>query len=90
MQFTTIKELYSINNSNETIKLQGELTLSSESIQINGNFQLVDGTFVGHFNYRELGTTLDKNFGNLIKSNQEDALALLDETIEELKLELEL
>lgn len=90
MQLTNKKEVYSINNSNETIKLQGELTLSSESIQINGNFQLVDGTFVGHFNYRELGTTLDKNFGNLIKSNQEDALALLDETIEELKLELEL
>lgn len=90
MELTNKREYYSVNEVSTTIKLAGELVVTEATIinGFTGNFSTLEGTPVGGFNYREHSGSIDKNVYSVPKEVQVEASALLDATIDAIKLEL--
>ena len=88
MELTNKRETYSIVNSNEAIKLAGEITISVDAITLNGVFRTLEDQHIGSFSYREINNTIDKNFSSLNKEQENNASLLLASTIIELKTTL--
>lgn len=90
MELTNKRETYSIVNSNEAIKLAGEITISVDAITLNGVFRTLEDQHIGTFSYREISNTLDKNFSSLNKEQEDNASLLLALTVSQVKTTLDL
>lgn len=90
MELTNKRETYSIVNSNEAIKLAGEITISVDAITLNGVFRTLEDQHIGTFSYREINNTLDKNFSSLNREQEDNASLLLALTVSQVKTTLDL
>ena len=92
MTLTNQRTSYTVEHSNEFLKLSGQLSINSESNieNFSGSFQALEGQMVnnGGFSYSDNGLTLNKSIHNIPMDLEEIALDLLDEAVIEIKLEL--
>ena len=90
MELTNNRMQYSVTNENESLKLSGEITVSSTKLitSFSGSFMMADGAIAGNFNYSENDTNFDKHIYGVSKSLSDVANTLLDNTIIEIKAKL--
>jgi hypothetical protein len=98
MILTNKRTTYTVNHSNETAKLVGNISLNENNVieNFNGSFINLleeDGvnTNLGGFSYSEemLGETLSKSIYGVPFSAEENLVSLLNDTIDRIKTEVE-
>lgn len=98
MILTNKKTLYNVNNSNELVKLSGNISFNEDNFieSFNGSFSSV-GTDtdpeenLGGFNYNEEveSGTVNKSIYGVPFSEEENLVSLLNDTIIKIKTEVE-
>ena len=97
MILTNKRTTYTVNNSNETVKLSGNISLIEDNIieSFNGSFISVStGTepdeSLGGFNYSEDADsdTFNKSIYGVPFSEEENLVSLLNDTITKIKTEV--
>lgn len=102
MILTNKRTTYTVNHSNETIKLNGHISIDEAGVieSFSGSFtnvieEAIEGEDVelginlGGFSYNENDGHLNKSIYNIPFEEEANVLALLDEAIEEIKTEVE-
>lgn len=85
------RELYSITNESNGMKLQGEVTYNVEStnLTLSGSINNSEGAYLGNFHYNEHDEEkVDKSINGVDKDNISDVEDLIDATITALHTEL--
>ena len=92
MELTNKKEIYSVANTGTALKLSGEITImeNSDIASFNGHFTTLEGAMAGSFNYRETNNVVDKNIYGIVLASKVEASELIDITVDEIKLQLQL
>lgn len=83
---------YAIENVGETLKVTGTVSLAENGriISFSGNFDTLDGNYLGNFYYNENESgKSNKSISDIDTDKYEDADELLDNTIKELKQTIE-
>ena len=89
MELTNKREIYSVSNADTNLKLTGEVTYSNGSIvNFSGSLSDLSNLFVGNFNYNEADVNCNINVSNCLKSQVDNAYAIVDATIEQIKTQL--
>lgn len=88
MELTNKRIQYTISNSNDTVKISGELTLGTDNLitSFSGNVTKVDGENVGDFYYNEISDTYcNKSVNNMVAEYADSACSLLTSTVASFK-----
>ena len=83
---------YAIENIGETLKITGTVAVAEDKriISFNGNFNTLEGNYVGNFYYNENENgKSNRSINDTDTDKYEDADELLDNTIKELKQTVE-
>ena len=90
MELINKRTSYTVSNDDTVIKLSGEITVG-DAVKINsfnGQLQLLDGTYIGNFNYNENGTNCSFSVNDCPATNRDAAYSLLEATVESIKTQL--
>lgn len=103
MELTNKRQLFTVVNTATSVKLSGEITIIEGNLisNFNGNFSSLSEPVLeapaigmrlplGTFNYSESATTYNKNVNGVAKEQSDEVNKLLDDTITEIKNQLEL
>ena len=89
MELTNKRENYSVNNTDGTFKLQGELFVSGTSItSLNGSITKEDGSVSGNFNYSENNLVGNISINFIPKELLIAVHTLIKDTVTEINAEL--
>ena len=98
MILTNKRTTYTVNHSNETAKLTGNISLNEDNVieNFNGSFTdlIEEGSMesnLGGFSYNEDASmgTLSKSIYGVPFSEEENLVSLLNDTIDRIKTEVE-
>lgn len=91
VQLSNTRISHTVNNTQNTLSLQGEVTIEEDKriSAFNGSIQL-DGNYVGNFYYNERDNAkYSKNFTDMDMSDSEDIEDFIDSTIQEIKEQIQ-
>ena len=85
MELTNKRESYTVENSAETLKLFGDVTVSNEKIaSFSGSFQTIDNMMAGNFSFSETGSNNNINISGVPTNMLEIAYNLVTITVSEI------
>ena len=92
MELTNKRTQYTVTETGNDFKLQGELSVNEtqNTFTLNGSFQNVDGSYLGTYSYSQrAGEIIDKNISGIRKQQFAAVEAFLDGVIAAIIDELE-
>lgn len=90
MEISNKRLIYSVKNEDSNLKLEGEVTIKEDKTisYFSGTFYTLSTEYAGNFNYSEdQNELINKSVNSISKENEDKAIALLDSTIDEIKLQ---
>ena len=91
MELTNKRITYSVKNEDSNFKLEGEVSINENNVItfFSGTFQTLESNYAGNFNYSEDGNGLiNKSVNSIPQDGEDNAISLLDKTIDEIKIQV--